>query len=79
VVVDFDKVYMSLGKNKRARQVAYAEYVRDTILEGELKLIREALQRGQLTGGERFRREDSKRLGIRISNKGPGRPKNNNK
>ena len=41
----------------------------------QIKLIREVLQRGQLTGGERFRREVSERLGIRISNKGPGRPK----
>ena len=43
--------------------------------KSEIKLTRESLQRGQLTDGERFRREVSERLGIRISNKGHGRPK----
>jgi putative transposase len=74
-VVDFDKSYLSAGRNEKDRQAFYTQYVRDTIPDGELKLIREALQRGQLTGGERFRREVSEKLGIRISNNGPGRPK----
>ncbi len=74
-VVDFDESYLALGRNKSARQAAYAHYVRDTIPEDEIKLIRDALQRGQLTGGKRFRQEISRRLGIRFSDKGPGRPK----
>lgn len=74
-VVDFDKTYLALGMNQLDRQTAYAQYVYETVPEGEIKLIKEALQRGQLTGGERFRREVSERLGVRISNKGPGRPK----
>ena len=68
-----------VGKKKQDRQAAYAQFVCDTVPEGEIKLIRDALQRGQLTGSERFRREVSRRLGIRISNKGPGRPKKANK
>ena len=72
--MDFNESYLSLGKKKRDRQRAYAQYVCDTVSEGEIKLIRDALQRGQLTGSERFRQEVSRRLGIRISNKGPGRP-----
>ncbi len=78
-VVDYDTCYLALGRSKQKRQAAYAEYVADTIAESETKLIRDALQRGQLTGGERFRAEISSRLGIRISNKGPGRPKKNTK
>ncbi len=78
-VVDYDESYLSLGKKKQDRQAAYAQYVCDTVPEGEIKLIRDALQRGQLTGSERFRREVSRRLGIRISNKGPGRPQKANK
>ena len=74
-VVDCDESYLSSGHNRQERQAAYRQYVCDTIPEGEIKLIREALQRGQLTGDEKFRREVSQRLGIRISNKGPGRPK----
>lgn len=74
LVVDFDKSYLSLGKNKHEREKAYKQYIYDNIPEGEIKLIRDALQRGQLTGSEQFRQEISQRLGIRISNKGPGRP-----
>ena len=57
----------------------YAEYVLDTIPDYEIKLIREALQRGQLTGGDRFREDIAKRIGIRFSNRGPGRPKKKEK
>ncbi len=78
-VVDYDSCYLALGKNKKERRKAYAQYVAGTIPEGEIKLIREALQRGQLTGGDRFLQEISNRLGIRISNKGSGRPKKNQK
>jgi putative transposase len=75
LVVDFDESYLALGEDKSERQDAYEHYVRDTIPEGEIKLIRDALQRGQLTGGERFRQEISQRLELRFSDKGPGRPK----
>ena len=75
-IVDYDTGYLALGRNKKERQTAYAEYVTGTYFQGEIKLIRDAIQRGQLTGGDRFREDISNRLGIRISNKGPGRPKN---
>ena len=78
-VVDFDTSYMALGGNEEERQVAYAEYVLGTVPEYELKLIRESLQRGQLTGSDRFREEIFLKLGIRFSDKGPGRPKKTKK
>ena len=78
-VVDLPVTYMSLGKNARERQEMYSEYVSGTVPEHELKLIRDALQRGQVTGGEKFRHEVSRKLGIRISNRGPGRPKKGTK
>jgi len=53
----------------------YSEYVSGTVPECELKLIRDALQRDQMTGGKKFRHEVSRKLGIKISNRGPGRPK----
>jgi putative transposase len=74
-VVDFDSSYLAMGRNKSQRQSAYAEYVLGTVPEDELKLIRESLQRGQLTGSRRFREEISAKIGIRFSNRGPGRPK----
>ena len=78
-IVDLDEPYLALGENKSERQEAYEQYVRDTIPEGEIKLIRDSLQRGQLTGNERFRQEILQRQGIRFSNKGPGRPKKSEK
>jgi putative transposase len=74
LVVDLSSSYLSLGARKQQREEAYAEYVLGTIPEDEIKLIREALQRGQLTGGDRFRQKIEKKLGIRISNKKQGRP-----
>lgn len=74
-VVDFDQLYLSLGDTKIERQNAYKGYVNGTIPELELKLIREALQRGQLTGSERFRDQIEKKIGIRISNQPQGRPR----
>ena len=74
-VVDLPISYLSMGENAGERQQAYSKYLTETIPDYELKLIREALQRGQVTGGDRFRKEISERLGIRLSNKGPGRPR----
>ena len=75
LVVDQRPCYTSLGENGPERQEAWKAYVSDTIADYELKLIRDALQRGQVTGGDKFQQEISKKLGIRLSNKGPGRPK----
>ena len=78
-VVDFDSQYMTLGNTEKERHVAYEEYVKDTIPEFELKLIREAIQRCQLTGSEQFREQIFKKLGVRISNRRQGRPKKESK
>ncbi len=64
-----------MGSTDIEKQMAYAEYVLDTIPGYEIKLIRDALQRGQLTGDDRFRKEIEKKFGIRISNKKQGRPR----
>ena len=74
-IVDFHSCYVSLGDSRQERQEAYAEYVVATVLDDEIKRIRDALQREQLTGSERFRAETEKKLGIHFSNKKPGRPR----
>ena len=74
-VVDFHSCYLSLGDSRQERQEVYAEYVAAAVPECEIKRIRDALQRGQLTGSERFRAETEKKFGIRFSNKKPGRPR----
>jgi len=66
---------LALGDSESDRQKAYAEYVHGTVPEYEIKLIKEAIQRGQLTGSDRFKAQIEKKLGIRLSNKRPGRPK----
>ncbi|WP_339136671.1 MAG: transposase [Candidatus Electrothrix sp. GW3-4] len=73
-VVDLPQFYLSLGDTEQERQTAYKKYVFGTVPEHEIKLIREAVQRGQLTGTDRFRGEIEKKLGIRLSNKKQGRP-----
>lgn len=53
MIVDFHMSYLALGESDGARQKAYAEYVHGTVPEHEMKLLREALQRSQLMGGDR--------------------------
>ena len=77
LVVDLPSCYTSLGSTAEERQKAYATYLESTIPEEELLLIRGALQRGQVTGGDRFRQAIEKKLGIRLSNKKQGRPRKN--
>ncbi len=74
-VVDYDRVYTALGNTAGERQKAYREYVTQTIPEEELKLIRDSIQRNQVTGGSRFRKQLEKKLKVRLSNRGAGRPK----
>ncbi len=76
LVVDLHPSYLSLGDSVAERQKSYIEYVLGTVPDYEIQLIREALQRGQLTGSDRFRDEIEKKFGIRISNKKQGRPRN---
>ena len=72
-------MYIALGRTKSARQKAYQEYVMQTIPEAELELITRAIQQNQVTGGDRFREQLTKKHKIRFSNRGPGRPKKGDK
>ena len=74
-LVDFDNQYLALGKNAPERERGYKKCIKDSIPEHELKVIREAVQRGQLTGSGRFQRDICKKYGIKVSNNGRGRPK----
>ena len=77
--IDFDRIYAALGNNKIDRQRAYREYISQSISEDELRLIRDAVQRNQVTGSNRFRERLQKKHNIRLSNRGPGRPKTEQK
>jgi putative transposase len=72
--LDRDPCYLALGSTEVERQHRYGEFLRAAIPEGESKLIREAVQRGQLTGRDRFVEKVEAILGRRIENRSRGRP-----
>ena len=49
--------------------------IKESVLGEEWEFMRQAVQRGQLTGDNRFKEEVSKRIGRRIEFRGRGRPK----
>jgi len=53
----------------------YVEWMRETVSPAECRLIRKAIQRGQLTGGKKFIAEIARQAGMRIELRGPGRPR----
>lgn len=63
-----------LGAEWPTQVERYKQFMREAIPEGEWKLIREAVSRGQLTGNDRFIDEVEKIIGRRIEHRKPGRP-----
>jgi putative transposase len=77
--LDRDPCYMGLGRTARERAARYRPWVKEAIPEGEWERIRHAIQRGQLTGGERFIHTVAKRVGRRVEFRGRGRPRREQK
>ena len=75
--LDYDPFYLSLGETTEERAKNYKKWLHETVPKKEWKLIREAGQRGQLTGSPAFAEEISAMLGRRVELRGPGRPKKN--
>jgi putative transposase len=76
---DFDPCYMALADDGQARGERYAEWVKGSIPNGEWSLIRQTLQRGQLTGSTRFVDEIEQKINRRVEFRGQGRPRIANK
>jgi len=57
------------------RRRKYDAFVREVIPTEQVRLIRDALQRGQLTGTGRFVDEVERIIGIRVEQRGQGRPR----
>lgn len=74
-LLDFDPFYLGLGTSFAGRAEKYGQLLHEAIPENELKQIREALQRGQLTANCSTARELSEKLGRRVALRGPGRPR----
>jgi putative transposase len=72
--LDPDPCFVGLGATDTERRRCYREFLRAGIPTAERKLIREAVQRGQLTGSSRFTREVAGIVGRRVERRGPGRP-----
>ena len=66
--------YRALGVDEDERRLHYRAYVTAGDAPDELESIRVAVNRNQLTGNDRFKAEIERKLGRRISDRGPGRP-----
>lgn len=76
---DPDPCYLALAVDEDVRHLRYRAFIEGAIPEPEVRLIRSALQRGQLTGCREFVQEVEQRLGRRIESRGRGRPHKTNK
>lgn len=74
-LLDPDPSFLALAADEHQRKKAYEKWVLSSIPDGEWERIREAVQRGHLTGTHRLEEEVAKRLGIRLEMKKPGRPR----
>lgn len=72
--LDESPTYRALGASATERQQRYAGFVGLGIPEAELRFIRTAARRNQLTGSEDFAREIAGRVGRTISSRARGRP-----
>ena len=73
--IDLDPAYLALGHTEAQRRVLYTRFVEQGVPEKDLALMRGALQRGQLTGNQRFVDEVEQITGLRIESRRRGRPK----
>ncbi|MCG8296573.1 MULTISPECIES: transposase [Pseudomonas] len=73
--LDYDPCFEALAATEELRRKYYAEFVRQGVSGEELSLIREAVQRGQLTGNSLFVDEIARITGKRIERRKQGRPK----
>ncbi|MGL4316818.1 MAG: transposase [Pseudomonas sp.] len=73
--LDSDPCYLALGADEQARRQRYRSFVAQAVDTLEWQTIRNALQRGQLTGNTRFIEEVEQLIGKRIEVRAQGRPR----
>ena len=78
-LLDFDTCYLGLGKTEQERLLRYYDYVGTQCDKAEIAMIRDGLQRNQLTGNTLFIDEIEHRIGMRVEKRGRGRPRNEEK
>ncbi len=72
--IDSDPCYEALAESEDERHDRYRAFLGQLGSDEENQLIRDALQRGQLTGNSRFVDEIEGISGVRIERRGQGRP-----
>lgn len=77
--LDVDPCYLGLGTSANEREKRYETWVNGAIPTGEWETIRQAVQRGQLTGSNKFIEEVDKKIGRRVEFRGQGRPRGEEK
>ena len=78
-LLDLDSSYRSLGHTDKSRLAHYLDYLDEFADSEEINMIRDGLQRNQLTGNHRFVDEIENRIGIRVEKRGRGRPRHERK
>lgn len=73
--LDLPPQYLALGANEEERRTHYRAYLQEKVPDDERTLIETAIRRNQLTGGEAFTDEIERITGVRVSSRGPGRPR----
>lgn len=73
--LDPDPCFLALSATEAGRHQRYGEFVEQGISGYELRFIRDAVHRNQLTGTESFILEIEQRTGERILHRRPGRPR----
>lgn len=72
--IDFDPCYLGLAPTEVDRRKRYSQFMREAVPDNEWDLIRQAVQRGQLTGNNKFVDEVEQILGKRVEFRAQGRP-----
>lgn len=72
--LDLDTCFLALAEQEVLRCKLYEAFVNQEIALDEQNFIRDAVERNQLTGNNRFTDEIENRLGIRVECRGRGRP-----
>ena len=72
-LLDEHPTYRALGRSPAERLEQYRQFVQAGTPDAELRLIRQSLQRCQLTGDDRFVDTVERLTGRRIEHKAPGR------
>jgi putative transposase len=73
--LDPDPSFLALAPTLDQQRALYRDLVCAGTSEAELALIREGVQRNQLTGAGEFALDVERRIGERIENRGRGRPR----